>query len=52
MFLSSVERRIAAGNKVSGALAAFMRRRNVSTQCSFGTDSVIRQRNVYITEEE
>ena len=26
-----VERRIAAGNKVNGALAALMRRRNVST---------------------
>ena len=26
-----VERRIAAGNRVNGALAAFMRRRNIST---------------------
>ena len=52
-----VERRIAAGNKVNGALAALMRRRNVSTAArlavhSFGTDCVIRQRNVRITEEE
>ena len=51
-----VERRIAAGNTVNGALTALMRRQNVSTfgrtQCSVGTDVVIRQRNVGITEEE
>ena len=49
-----VEMRIAAGNRVNGALAACsmhdkMKRR---TQCSFGTDTVIRRRNVGITEEE
>ena len=40
-----MERRIAAGNRVNGAALS-------RTQCSGGTDVVIRQRNVGITEEE
>ena len=54
-----VERHIAAGNKVDGALAALMRRRNVSTaarlavhNASVGTDAIIWQGNVGITEEK
>ena len=37
-----VERRITAGNRVNGALAALMRRRNVSTNCTqcSGTNAV------------
>ena len=41
------ERRIAAGNRANGALRTFDR-----TQCSVGTDAIIRQRNVDITDEE
>ena len=49
-----VEMRIAVGNRVNGALAACSMHDKAKrrTQCSFGTDSVIRQRNVDITEEE
>ena len=54
-----VERDIAAGSRVNRALAALMRWRNVNTaapfgriQCSVGTDAVIGQRNMDITEEE
>ena len=54
-----VERRIAAGNRVNGALAASIRRPNVSTAARLAVHNavltryvVIRQRNVGVTEEE
>ena len=50
------EKCIAAGNRGNGALAAFMRWRNVSTAACLimhnGTDAIMRHRNVGITEEE
>ena len=36
-----VERRIAAGNKVNGALAALMRRRNVSTAARLAVHNAV-----------
>ena len=36
-----VERRIAAGNKVNGALAALMRRRNVSTDARLAVHNAV-----------
>ena len=44
------ERCIAAGNRVNGALVALMS--YCRTQCCIGTDAVIRQRNMGITDEE
>ena len=44
------ERCIATGNRVNGALVALMT--YCRTQCSIGTDAVIRQRNMGITDEE
>ena len=47
---------IAAGDRANRDLAALMRQSHSCafgrTQCSIGTDVVIRQRNVGITEEE
>ena len=36
-----VERRIAAGNKVNGALAALMRRRNISTAARLAVHNAV-----------
>ena len=53
------ERCIVAGNRINGALAALIRRRNINTAAqavvkyiTVGTDGVIRERHVGITEEE